>query len=105
MYVLRERFLYFLTNSSQSWLIVFDSCCQLRVTHHTSCLYGLRHVPSVGLTPEDVTVKTMAASVHDEGERVHVAPDAHERQESNTTLHQHVLFVLLRNIPVFFFRI
>lgn len=71
----------------QSWI-------SARVTHHTSCLYGLRHAPSIGLTPEDVTVETMAASVHDEGKRVHVTPNAHERQEANTTLYQHILFIL-----------
>lgn len=64
-------------------------------THHTSCLYSLRHIPSVGIAPEDVTVKTMAASIHDEGKGVYVTPNAHERQETNTTLHQHLLFVLV----------
>lgn len=45
-----------------------------------------------------MTVKTMAASVHDKGKRVHITPDAHERQETNTTLHQHLLFVLVTDI-------
>ena len=68
------------------------------VTHHTSGLYGLWHVSSVGFTPEDVTVETMAASVHDEGKRVHVSPHAHEREETNTTLHQHFSFVLVEHM-------
>lgn len=68
------------------------------MTHHTRRLYSLGHVPSVGLTPEDVTVETMAASIHDEGKRVHIVPNAHERQETDTTLHQHLLFILIRNI-------
>lgn len=70
------------------------------MTHHAGRLHGLRHVAGVGLAPEDVTVEAMATGVHDEGERVHVPPDAHEGQESNATLHQHFLFVLVRNIPV-----
>lgn len=92
----------FLNSASQCWLGVFESCCQLcvlffSVTHHTSCLYSLRHISSIGLTPEDVTVKTMAANIHDKGKGVHVTANTHERQETNTTLHQHFLFVLVRH--------
>ena len=64
------------------------------VTHHTSCLHSLRHIPSIGLTPEDMTVKTMTAGIHDKGKRVHVTANAHEGQETNAALHQHFLFIL-----------
>lgn len=69
--------------------------CVYSVTHHASRLHSLRHIPGIGLAPEDVAVEAMAAGVHDEGEGVHVPPDAHERQESDATLDQHVLFVLV----------
>lgn len=64
-------------------------------THHAGRLHGLGHVAGVGLAPEDVTVEAMSADVHDEGKRVHVPADAHERQKTNAALHQHLLFVLV----------
>ena len=64
------------------------------LTHHAGSLHRLRHVTGVGLTPEDVALKMLVPSVHDEGERVHVLPDAHEGQESYPALHQDVLFIL-----------
>lgn len=67
----------------------------LSVTHHTSCLYGLGHISSIGLTPEHMTVKTMTANIHDKGKRVHIAADAHKRQETNSALHQHFFFILV----------
>lgn len=67
-------------------------------TYHTSRLYSLGHTPGIGLTPEHVTVKMMPACVHDEGEGVHIVPDAHEGKEAHTTLHQHFFFILVRNI-------
>lgn len=68
------------------------------VTHHTSCLHSLRHIPGVRLAPEHVTVKALAAHVHDEAKRVHVVADAHEGQEADPTLDQHFTLVLLTDI-------
>lgn len=42
-----------------------------------------------------MTVKAVAADVHDEAKRVHVLADAHEGQEADTTLHQHFALILL----------
>lgn len=69
-------------------------------THHAGCLYGLGHIASVGFTPEDVTVETMSTDIHDEGKSVHVPADTHKRQKTNTTLHQHLLFILVAYVEM-----
>lgn len=56
-------------------------------TDHARGLDGLRHAARVGLAPEHVALKVLVARVHDEGERVHVSPHAHERQETYPALH------------------
>lgn len=64
-------------------------------THHAGCLYSLRHVAGIWITPEYVTVETMSADIHDEGKGVHIPADTHKRQETDATLHQHLLFILV----------
>ena len=64
------------------------------LTHHAGSLHRLRHVTGIRLTPENVALKVLVPSIHDEGKRVHVLPDAHEGQESHPTLHQDLLFIL-----------
>lgn len=78
----------------QPHISLFFFCVCVLVTHHTGCLHSLRHIASIGFTPEDVTVEAMSANVHDEGKRVHVPADTHKRQETNATLHQNLLLIL-----------
>lgn len=47
-----------------------------------------------------MAVEAMAAGVHDEGKRVYVTADAHERQETDAAFHQHFLFILVRDTDV-----
>lgn len=56
-------------------------------THHAGGLHRLGHVSGVRLAPENVALKALVPSVHDEGKCVDILPDAHEGQESHTTLH------------------
>lgn len=46
-----------------------------------------------------MTLEMLAPSVHNEGKCVHIPSHAHEGQETDTTLHQHLLFLFLRTQP------
>ncbi len=67
-------------------------------TYHTCCLHSLRHTACIGLTPEHVTLEVLVPSVHNEGKCVHIPSYAHEGQETDTTLHQHLLFLFLHTV-------
>lgn len=64
------------------------------LTHHAGSLHCLGHVTGIRLAPENMALKVLVPSVHDEGKRMHILPDAHEGQESHPTLHQDLLFIL-----------
>lgn len=49
----------------------------------------------IGFAPECMALEMLAPSVHNKGERVHISSHAHEGQETDSTLHQHLLFLLL----------
>ena len=64
-------------------------------THHAGRLHGLGHTRRVGLAPEHVALEVLVASIHDEGEGVHVTAHAHEGQETHAAFHQYLLFFFL----------
>lgn len=67
----------------------------MKYSYHTCCLHSLRHAACVGLAPEHMALEMLVPCVHDEGERVDIPSDAHEGQEADATLHQHLLFLFL----------
>lgn len=64
------------------------------LTHHAGSLDSFRHIGCIRLTPEHVALKALVPSVHDEGKRMDVLPDAHEGQKAHPTFHQDLLFIL-----------
>lgn len=69
-------------------------------TYNTCCLHSLRHTACIGVAPEHVTLEMLAPSVHNEGKRVHIPSNAHEGQETDTALHQHLLLFFLHRQPI-----
>lgn len=63
-----------------------EQLCQ-GATHHAGGLHRLRHVTSIRLAPENVALKVLVPSVHNEGKCMDILPDAHEGQKPHTTLH------------------